>query len=363
MENLGIESSFWKHKKVFVTGHTGFKGGWLALWLSVLGAKVYGYALSPATEDTFLKRTKVDARLEANTIADIRDHEALLKAVRFANPDIVFHLAAQPLVRHSYLDPLETYSVNIMGTVNLFEAIRETTGVRAVVNVTTDKCYENREWVWPYREYDALGGHDPYASSKACSELISSAYRRSFFDMAGVSLATARAGNVVGGGDWSQDRLLPDVYRALKSGRTFAVRSPNAIRPWQHVIEPLAGYLTLAERLYVSGLPFATAWNFGPDVTESKSVQWILNYIARKVPNFKWSHDDAPSVHEANILNIDSAMAKAKLGWSPRWTTAVALEHTWSWYESWQGKGDVERLSLFQIQEYLNTKVKNDSTI
>ncbi len=289
-----MNTAFWQGRRVFLTGHTGFKGGWLSLWLAELEAEVHGYALAPPTEPNFFTVAGVGKRLASSVIADIRDAAALERALQAARPEVVLHLAAQPLVRQSYAEPAETFAVNVMGTVNLFEAVRRTPGVKAVVNVTTDKCYENREWVWPYRENEALGGHDPYSGSKACSELATAAWRRSFLDAAGVQLASARAGNVIGGGDWAADRLVPDFLRALDAGRPLVVRSPLATRPWQHVLGPLSGYLMLAEKLCAEGTAFAEAWNFGPDEADARPVQWIVETLCARLPGAAWQRDAAP---------------------------------------------------------------------
>ena len=282
-----MDSGFWHGKRVLITGHTGFKGGWLSLWLQSMGAEVSGYALPPSTNPSLFEKASVSRGMASSHLADIRDLDILKSALQETHPEIVFHLAAQPLVRHSYANPVETYATNVMGTVHLLEAIRTTAGVRAVVNITTDKCYENREWVWGYRENDPLGGHDPYSSSKGCSELVTSAYRNSFFDAKGysrhgVALASARAGNVIGGGDWAMDRLVPDMIRAFSKGEAVVIRSPHAIRPWQHVLEPLWGYLTLAERLWEQGPAFAESWNFGPYDGDAKPVQWIFQRLVEQ---------------------------------------------------------------------------------
>jgi len=352
LESLGIVSDFWQGKKVFLTGHTGFKGGWLSLWLQNLGAKVYGYALNPPTTPNLFTVASVAESLVSSTIADIRDASSFESAMLSAQPDIVFHLAAQPLVRYSYAEPVETYATNVMGTVNLFEAVRKTPSVRAVINITTDKCYENRESLRPYREDDAMGGYDPYSSSKGCSELVTAAYRRSFLAEAGVAVATARAGNVIGGGDWSEDRLIPDFLRAIDKNETLVVRSPNAIRPWQHVLEPLAGYLQLAERLFTQGEQFAQGWNFGPADEDAQTVAWIVDKLTATVPNANWQLDQNLQPHEANYLKLDSTKARTQLGWQPRWKLEVALQKIMDWHQHWHKGGNMHQFSLTQIAEY-----------
>lgn len=352
LENLVINPSFWQGKRVFLTGHTGFKGGWLALWLTHMGAEVYGFALHPPTKNNFFTATNLAKKLAVSIISDIRDASALKSAIQHAQPDVVFHLAAQPLVRQSYEDPVETYAVNVMGTVNLLEVLRKTESVKAVVNVTTDKCYENREWVWPYRETEAMGGFDPYSSSKACSELVTAAYRRSFFQSNNVSLASARAGNVIGGGDWAADRLIPDFLRALDVGQALVIRSPQATRPWQHVLEPLSGYLALAQKLYEQGSSFADAWNFGPEESDAKPVQWIVEKLCSQIPNASWQCDASPQPHEANMLKLDSSKAKAHLGWRPRWNLHTALQMTLAWHHAWKDNTDMADISIEQIQQY-----------
>lgn len=347
-----MNRKFWHGKQVFLTGHTGFKGGWLALWLTDMGAKVHGYALTPPTNPNIFTVCALQASLNTSTIADIRDAATLQQAMQAARPDIVLHLAAQPLVRHSYTAPAETYAVNVMGTVNLLEAVRQTPSARAVVNVTTDKCYENREWVWPYRENEAMGGYDPYSSSKACSELVTAAYRHSYLELAGVHLASARAGNVIGGGDWATDRLIPDFLRALDTERTLTIRSPRATRPWQHVLEPLSGYLALAEKLYTEGRDYAEAWNFGPAETDARSVQWIVEHLCAAVPGAAWQCDPAQQPHEANSLKLDSSKAHVKLGWRPRWGLENALSNTLAWHQAWKRGADMRATSLTQIKAY-----------
>lgn len=350
-------ANFWQGKKVFVTGHTGFKGGWLSLWLQSLGAEVYGYALNPTTAPNLYTVARVSENLASSTIADIRDALSLVKAMQFAQPDIVFHLAAQPLVRYSYAEPTETYATNVMGTVNLFEAVRKTSSVHAVINVTTDKCYENIESLRPYTEDDAMGGYDPYSSSKGCSELVTAAYRRSFLADAGVAVATARAGNVVGGGDWSEDRLIPDFLRAIDKNQPLVIRSPNAIRPWQHVLEPLAGYLLLAESLYNQGEKFAQGWNFGPSDEDAQSVAWIIDKLLATMPNASWRIDEQPHLHEANYLKLDSSKARSQLGWQPRWNLETALEKIVDWHQAWHNQKDMWQFSLVQIHEYQSIRL------
>ncbi len=346
-----MNHGFWQGKRVFLTGHTGFKGGWLALWLSDIGAEVHGFALSAPSDPNFFTVCKLEARLKSNTLADVPDAGALTQAMQAAQPHIVLHLAAQPLVQYSYAAPVETYGVNVMGTVHLLESVRQTPSVRAIVNVTTDKCYENHEWVWPYRENEALGGYDPYSSSKACSELVTAAYRRSFLEPSSVQIASARAGNVIGGGDWAPDRLIPDFFRALDTRQPLMIRSPNAVRPWQHVLEPVSGYLMLAERLYSEGQAFAEAWNFGPEESDARPVQWIVEHLC-KVSASRWECNEAPQAHEANYLKLDSSKARMKLGWRSRWNLQSALGYTLEWHHAWKRGADMAATSLAQIREY-----------
>jgi CDP-glucose 4,6-dehydratase len=352
MENMVVNPRFWSGKKVFVTGHTGFKGSWLTLWLSSMGAEVHGYALAPPTDPSMFAIGGIESILGSHSVGDIRNGDALGTAMQNAAPEIVLHLAAQPLVRYSYLHPLETYTTNVIGTVNLLEAIRKTGSVKAVVNVTTDKCYENREWVWPYRENEAMGGYDPYSSSKACAELVTAAYRRSFLSERNVHLASARAGNVIGGGDWAADRLLPDFLRALRDNKSLIIRSPYATRPWQHVLEPVAGYLCLAEALYTQGTEFAEAWNFGPEEADSCTVEWIMNRICELSPGASWQIDSNPQLHEAHALKLDSSKAKNKLAWYPRWNLDQAIRKTLEWDLAWRTGTDMNAFSLAQISSY-----------
>lgn len=352
INNQQSTSTFFHGKKVLVTGHTGFKGGWLALWLQSLGAEVHGYALEPPTEPNFYTVACVGDGMASSVIADIRDGAMLAASLQAAKPEIIFHLAAQALVRYSYAQPVETYAVNVMGTVNLLEAVRATPGVRAVVNVTSDKCYENREWVWGYREHEPMGGHDPYSSSKGCAELVTAAYRRSFFDQSGVALASARAGNVIGGGDWAADRLIPDFLRVADAGETLKIRSPHAIRPWQHVLEPLCGYLMLAERLYSKGEKAAEPWNFGPADEDARPVRWIVERLVEQRSDVKWECDSVPQPHEAHYLKLDSSKARTQLGWRPRWQLETALTQTLEWHEAWRRGKDMRAFTLAQIAGY-----------
>ncbi|MCW7755342.1 CDP-glucose 4,6-dehydratase [Desulfobotulus sp. H1] len=347
-----ITKSFWSGRRVFLTGHTGFKGGWLAIWLASMGAKVYGYALRPPIEPAFFNIAGVSSFLVANNLEDIRDSKSLHRAMAEAAPEVVFHMAAQPLVRQSYTAPFETCEVNIMGTVHLMEAARNINSVKVLVNITTDKCYENQEWFWPYRENEPLGGRDPYSASKACSEILTSAWRSSFLKDAGVWTATARAGNVIGGGDWAEDRLIPDILRAVETGKTLMIRSPAAVRPWQHVLEPLSGYLMLAEKLYSQKSSFEGAWNFGPSCDDAVTVQSIVEQICRRFPLLRWGHDPQKNVPESTSLRLDSSLARAKLGWHPRWKLPEALDQTLIWYEGWKEGRDMFRVSMDQISAY-----------
>ncbi|ANE56388.1 MULTISPECIES: CDP-glucose 4,6-dehydratase [Methylomonas] len=346
-----MNPEFWRGKRVFVTGHTGFKGAWLTMLLHSLGAEVYGYALPPATEPSLFEEAGVESLLAAHVLADIRDLPRLTAALDQARPDIVLHLAAQPLVRYSYREPVETFQVNVLGTVNLLEAVRRQSTVRAVVNVTTDKCYENREWLWPYRENEAMGGRDPYSASKGCAELVTAAYRASFLAQAGVHLASARAGNVIGGGDWAEDRLIPDALRALDRGEELVIRAPNATRPWQHVLEPLSGYLALAEHLFEHGESFAEGWNFGPREQDAKPVAWLLGELAKCFPALNWRSEPS-DLHEAHFLSLDSSKARQRLDWQPRWRLRIAIEKTAAWHQAWRNGEDMAEFSAGQIRDY-----------
>jgi len=348
-----MNPNFWHDRSVFLTGHTGFKGGWTALWLSEMGAKVHGFSLKAPTTPNFFTETKLNERLASSTISDIRNLDNLSAVMQRTKPSIVFHMAAQPLVIDSYKNPVDTYTTNLIGTVNLMEAARHTKTVEAIVNITTDKCYDNQEWIWPYREEDRLGGHDPYSSSKACVEIAADAYRKSFLAQAGIQLANARAGNVIGGGDWAA-RLIPDILRSIDAGKTPIIRSPNAVRPWQYVLEPLSGYLMLAEKLVTHGADFAEAWNFGPETSDVNSVSWIVNYLCQKIPNATWELDSSEQPHEANILKLDSSKAKSKLGWSPRLSLESALDKTVEWHQAWNDNQSMAEVSIRQINNYID---------
>lgn len=350
---VGLKPGFWHGRRVLVTGHTGFKGGWLSLWLQALGARVHGYALPATSVPSLWRVAGLDAAVPGE-LGDLRDRARLEAAIAGFRPEIVLHLAAQPLVRESYRDPASTYEVNVGGTVNLLEAVRRCDSVRVVVVVSSDKCYENREWAWPYREQDALGGHDPYSSSKACVELLCASWRASFLAEHGVGLATARAGNVIGGGDWSPERLVPDVLHSWQAGQPVILRNPGATRPWQHVLEPLHGYLLLAQAL-VEGTPEAAcAWNFGPDSADVTTVATVVAKLASRWPGdgARWDVDAAPAPHEARLLALDSARARAQLRWSPRWSLDQAIAHTMAWHLAWREGKDMLAFTSAQIAAY-----------
>lgn len=354
-----MNPDFWGGKRVFLTGHTGFKGSWLCMLLRSLGARVHGYALTPPTTPSLFVEAGIESILASHTLADIRDLAALTDAMLRADPDIVLHLAAQPLVRYSYREPVETFAVNVMGTVNLLEAVRQHGRVRAIVNVTTDKCYENREWLWPYRENEAMGGHDPYSASKGCAELVTAAYRTAFLAASGAGVATARAGNVIGGGDWADDRLIPDFLRAIDQGAELVIRSPRATRPWQHVLEPLSGYLMLAERLFGKGAEYAEGWNFGPREEDAKPVEWLLGEFAKAFPGMSW-RTEANTLHEAHYLSLDSSKAHHRLGWRPRWGLQTALVQTAAWHKAWRNSEDMAAFTQAQIGLYRQAGLEGD---
>lgn len=352
-----MKADFWRGKRVFLTGHTGFKGSWLSLWLQVLGAELTGFALPPNTSPNLFSLARLGDGMRSIE-GDIREFAVLCDALCAAQPEIVIHMAAQPLVRESYRRPMETYSTNVMGTVHLLEAVRASAGVRAVVNVTTDKCYHNREWFWPYREEEPMGGHDPYSSSKACSELVTAAYRSSYFtSVHGANtppgLASARAGNVIGGGDWSDDRLIPDILRAFASGTVVRIRNPNATRPWQHVLEPLSGYLKLAQQLYDAPDQYAQPWNFGPSEEGARPVRWIVERMVDLWgPTASWQLDGSDHPHEASMLKLDISKARNRLDWHPRLDLAKALAMTVDWERRRLSGEDVRATTLAQISAY-----------
>lgn len=350
---MNPDRQFWSGKRVLVTGHTGFKGSWLSLWLQEMGADVFGYSLSAPTEPSLFVEADV-ANGMTSIEGDIRNLGAMSAAVATARPEIVLHLAAQPLVRYSYDNPIETFDTNVMGTANLLEAIRQTGGTKAVVCITTDKCYENNEWEWGYRENEPMGGYDPYSSSKGCAELLINAYRRSYFGAdSETSVASARAGNVIGGGDWAGDRLIPDIMRAMMKNESVVIRNPNSIRPWQHVIEPLSGYLTLAETLYNDGDENAEGWNLGPKDDDAKPVGWIVERVTTAWgDNASWTLDGHDHPHEAQYLKLDISKAAARLGYVPRLDLGVALDWTTAWYKSFQAGENMRSVTRQQIAQF-----------
>lgn len=353
-----MSTEFWRGKKVLITGHTGFKGSWLSLWLQFMGAQVTGFALAPPTRPSLFDVAKV-AEGMTSIVGDIRNLSHLRAVFAEYQPEIVIHMAAQALVRYSYIEPVETYSTNVMGTVNLLEAVRGAGSVKAVVNVTSDKCYENKEWAWGYRENEAMGGFDPYSNSKGCAELVALAYRSSFFNsdkyqQHGVALASARAGNVIGGGDWADDRLIPDIMRAISKNNPVRIRNPHAIRPWQHVLEPLSGYLLLAQKLYEDGPAFAEGWNFGPSDEDAKPVQWIVEQLTQSWGDgASWQLDGGEHPHEAHYLKLDCSKAKAGLNWCPKWHLDATLDKIVEWQKSFQQGADMKAVTLEQIDIYL----------
>ena len=359
LDYKSLFNGFFNDKSVLVTGHTGFKGSWLCLYLNILGAKVYGYALEPPTSPSLYNEANLNEMVKSY-IGDIRDFPYLSKVVHDIQPEIIIHMAAQPLVRESYKDPIETYAINVMGTVHILEISRSVKNLKAVVNVTTDKCYENKEWLWGYRENEPMGGYDPYSSSKACSELVTFAFRDSFFNPGmysdhGVAVASARAGNVIGGGDWAEDRLIPDFIRAISSYKDIKIRSPYAIRPWQHVMEPLSGYLLLAKNLFCEGIKYSGGGNFGPDDNDAKSVEWIIDSICKKWGGkATYSIDTNPKPHEANYLKLDCSKAKTELGWTPKWDINNTLKSIVEWNKAFIDGENIRSITQSQIFNYLN---------
>ncbi|MFS0735463.1 CDP-glucose 4,6-dehydratase [Sphingomonas sp. 1P06PA] len=348
-----VDPAFWAGKRIFLTGHTGFKGSWTALWLQQMGAQVTGFALAPPTAPALFEVARVGDGM-TSIIGDIRDQALLERAVIEADPEIVIHMAAQPLVRASYDDPVGTYATNVMGTVHLLEAVRKTGSVRAACIVTTDKCYENREWAWGYREDEAMGGHDPYSNSKGCAELVTSAYRRSFFSEPGsAAIASGRAGNVIGGGDWAADRLIPDILRSIAERQPVLIRNPLAIRPWQHVLEPVSGYLVLAQALWNDPQAASEAWNFGPRDDDARPVQWIVERLcALWGEGASWEHDRSVQPHEARYLKLDISKARAGLGWQPQWTLAEALDSIVAWHRAWLAGADMRQHCINEVGRF-----------
>lgn len=344
---------FWKGKKVLITGHTGFKGSWLSLVLQWAEAELIGLALAPPEGHNLFTLANI-ANNMTSQIGDVRDYKQVLSVIEEHQPELIIHMAAQPLVRYSYKNPIETYATNVMGTVHLLEAARQVGSVKAIVNVTTDKCYENKEWHWAYREEDTLGGFDPYSNSKACAELVTRAYRTSYFNTDAIGLASARAGNVIGGGDWAEDRLIPDLIRACSINSPVSIRNPQAIRPWQHVMEPLTGYLALAEKLYNEPSIYADSWNFGPEEHDVQSVGWIADFIINRWHQpASWILEEGNHLHEANYLKLDSAKSKALLGWQPRWNLEKGLQETVEWYQAFFSRENMRDKTLTQIKHFL----------
>ncbi len=350
--------NFWTDKRVFLTGHTGFKGGWLSLWLQSLGARVTGYALKPPAQPSLFEVASIEKNMKS-IIGDIRDLDNLKKVMKEANPDILIHMAAQPLVRYSYSNPVETYSTNVMGTVHVLEAARASQNIKAILNITSDKCYDNKEIDRGYSEEEPMGGFDPYSNSKGCAELVSMAYRNSFFNIDkyethGVALATARAGNVIGGGDWAEDRLIPDFMRAIESKQKISIRNPHAIRPWQHVLEPLQGYLMLCQKLYENGPSYSQSFNFGPDEKDAKNVEWIARDLVEtwgEGVSYEVSTNHS-SLHEAHLLKLDCSKAKKKLGWQPKSDIHAALDKICTWHKAYLNGDDMHQFSLNDIKMY-----------
>ncbi|MCH9634302.1 MAG: CDP-glucose 4,6-dehydratase [Chlamydiae bacterium] len=354
---MPLNPLFWKDKKVLITGHSGFVGSWISLWLHKLEAKVSGIALSPNTSPSLFSLLSLDKEIDS-TFLDIRDYGSLSKKIKAISPDVIFHLAAQPLVRYSYENPRETYETNVMGTVNLLDCFRTSKDAKVLLNVTTDKCYSNKEWIWGYRESDELGGHDPYSNSKACSELVSSAYRNSFFSMDsfenhGKVLATARAGNILGGGDWSEDRLIPDLIRSFSKKECLNIRNPNATRPWLYVLDAISGYLSLTEKLWETPSLFSGEWNFSPSSEESHSVRAVVEKAMTIWPEeIQWDHEISNQVHEANFLKLDSSKARKYLNWSPQKKIDEIMESTLNWYIAYFNHEDLMNYSTQEITKY-----------
>ena len=359
MKVAHVDPIFWRGKKVFLTGHTGFKGSWLSLWLASMGAKITGYALAPNTTPNLFDVLAIDSLIIKSHIADIRDLAGLQKAMSEAKPDVVIHMAAQPLVRYSYVNPVETYATNVMGTVHVLESTRAIDSVHATVVVTTDKCYENHERAEGYREDEAMGGYDPYSNSKGCAELVTSAYRQSYFSCPNSinKVASARAGNVIGGGDWSEDRLIPDAIKAFEASKPLMIRNPLATRPWQHVLEPLSGYLILAQALFEQGTAFASGWNFGPRDEDNRTVKEVVDLlISGWGETVCWEKEGSEQPHEANLLKLDCSKARSQLGWIPKWNLEAATQKIVEWQKAFQAKENMQEISLAQINSYMSAK-------
>ena len=356
--NLVADPAFWRGRRVLLTGHTGFKGSWMSVWLKEMGADLTGFSLHPPTRPSLFEEAKLAADMHS-ILGDIRDLDAVKKAFEASRPEVVIHMAAQPLVRESYKFPVDTYEVNVMGTVNVLEAVRQTPGIRAAVIVTTDKCYENKEWPWGYRENEPMGGYDPYSNSKGCAELVTSAYRSSYFNPAEydthhIAVATARAGNVVGGGDWADDRLIPDIIRSIMAGSQVNIRSPFAIRPWQHVLEAVGAYLLLAQRLCTDGAAFGEGWNIGPRSDDARDVEYVVRAICSNWGNgATYRIDSSPNPHEASCLKLDISKIENRLGWHPVWPLPVTLEKTAAWYKAYAGGANARDLCLAQLKQYI----------
>lgn len=353
-----VDSNFWKNKKVFLTGHTGFKGSWMSIWLNKLGANVKGYSLQPPSQPSLFNEAKISELVDSE-INDVRNFIKLNESIQKFSPDIIFHMAAQPLVRASYDTPLETYETNVMGTANLLQASCTNPSVKAVINITTDKCYENLELDIAYKETDKMGGSDPYSSSKACSELVTSAYRQSFFQQKKIGIASARAGNVIGGGDWAEDRLIPDILKAFKARKPVIIRNPKATRPWQHVLEPLSGYLLLAEKLFNEPDKYSEGWNFGPHVNDVKQVDWILDYMVELWPNSYWKLDSSPNPHEANLLKLDISKSESQLRWHPTWSLETSLKKIVQWQKSYESGANMHDICSKEISQFIKDSKNN----
>lgn len=355
-----MNKEFWLNKKVFVTGHTGFKGSWLSLWLQKMGAHVTGFALAPPSNPNLFELAQIAETMQSLT-GDIREYAAVKHAIHMEQPEIIFHMAAQSLVQTSYQNPIETYATNVMGTVHVLEAAKQTKSVKVIINVTSDKCYDNKDWLWAYREDEPMGGVDPYSNSKGCAELVTSAYRHSYLNGTNTAaLASVRAGNVIGGGDWAANRLIPDIIKACIHKQPVLIRNPHSIRPWQHVLEPLAGYLLLAEKLWYNKADYAEAWNFGPYEQDMKEVSWIAEQLVTLWgDDASWKLNAAEHPHEAKLLKLDSSKARARLHWQPQWSLQQALNAIVKWYKAWIDGKNLREITYQQIDEYSTTNKRS----